>query len=872
MVIDDFAEILEDLGVELVVVDDKEGNEADLEILVGTVTSRGEDYEYDKYSLGFEGYAIKAIDETKVLVTGGSDMSLASAFKKFFEEFLLITDDIDELEDVTIYEEDWLEKPQDDYRITSIKVGKTDLKGYTIARDKSYETHAEAAIQLQDFFYKKAGYYLPIVDLSKASDKSIVFSAVSKGKAGENGFQARVDGETLYIECAHDNKFTEAFKEYYNTNFISARNDVELKKFTPEVDISIVTYAECGAVGDGKTDDSEAIRSAHRKANIGGQTVIGEGLEGDTFYIGEMKEPISVKTDTDWKGATFIFDDTKLDSTNSCNVFSIESDYGRESFNTSNEYIIALNANKDEKTGLVIKGINHGEDRTKKLDLGLGYPALLIVNNENHNAYIRWGYVDSAGSKQREVVLIDENGNIDPDTPFLLDYEEVTFIQAIRADVTPITVKNAKVISKASHVNLFVDGYKSIARGITISRPNTTIKGIEHIIEGEYDNYEAVVLNKQTGVWDSVKDQGFTVSVSGKTETVKLNGGTFKGNDQYKPEDIRAFVGHSYSGIVQVDATTNIHIEDTIFQARVKYREGTYDISATLANEIIFEGCTQNNFFDEDPKYGGIFPNMARCWGIAGTNYCKNMDYIDCMLTRYDAHAGVYNGEIINSTICILRLIGGGTFRVEDTTVYSKDHAPFQLRSDYGSTFNGTLILKNLNILDGRRIQQGKATYITALVDAPSANWDFGYQTHFPELVIDNVNIETELDEIAIVNIADGDANSTESYANRSLVRQDVHDPDAKFTYRFTTAFEWDPDTREYVLDENGEKISLGTTKTHIIKNAENVNPYTPPETIEILNMKNKDFKLTLFKCDFFNSTTIKDEDGALKRVSVPKK
>ena len=48
-------------------------------------------------------------------------------------------------------------------------------------------------------------------------------------------------------------------------------------------------------------------------------------------------------------------------------------------------------------------------------------------------------------------------------------------------------------------------------------------------------------------------------------------------------------------------------------------------------------------------------------WGIAGSSYCKNMTYDGCMLSRFDAHAGIYNGKIINSTINAVEIIGGGT-------------------------------------------------------------------------------------------------------------------------------------------------------------------------------------------------------------------
>ena len=50
--------------------------------------------------------------------------------------------------------------------------------------------------------------------------------------------------------------------------------------------------------------------------------------------------------------------------------------------------------------------------------------------------------------------------------------------------------------------------------------------------------------------------------------------------------------------------------------------------------------------------------SLKMCWGIGGTNYCKNMEYIGSTLSRLDAHAGLYNGRIIDSTVNYISLTG----------------------------------------------------------------------------------------------------------------------------------------------------------------------------------------------------------------------
>ena len=78
------------------------------------------------------------------------------------------------------------------------------------------------------------------------------------------------------------------------------------------------------------------------------------------------------------------------------------------------------------------------------------------------------------------------------------------------------------------------------------------------------------------------------------------------------------------------------------------------------------------------------------------------------------------------------------------------------------------------------------------------------------------------------------------------------------------------------ITDKNRKSVykvvdNKNGTYTVIAEAVPNLQPYQPPEFIEIKNMKTKDFTLTLYKCDFFESTTIIDSENALKRVNAPK-
>ena len=243
---------------------------------------------------------------------------------------------------------------------------------------------------------------------------------------------------------------------------------------------NIVNYKDFGAVGDGVTNDFAAIKKTHEYANEMGYKV--EADPDATYYIGRtFGEVVEVRTDTDWRGATFIIDDKAFGSQDvdrQKHIFVVTSDHKTETYT----------AVASTEVGRVMLEINKAggikADSFTRLDLGLGYPALVYLINENHNSYIRYGENQDAGSAQRELVKIDENGNVDESTPLLFDYEEITKIQVVRTDDAPIVVGYGRFITKA---NAAPRQYNYYYRGILVQRSNTTVTDIDHKIvdEGE---------------------------------------------------------------------------------------------------------------------------------------------------------------------------------------------------------------------------------------------------------------------------------------------------------------------------------------------------------------------------------------------------
>ena len=878
--VNDIPSLLEDFEVELDILKDEKDNEtADIEVLIGTVSSRGDDYKYNKTTLGVKGYAITAIDG-KIIIAGGSDAKLLEAVKIFFEEYLGFDKRMKSLDDFSFGADHDKVEVQSDYRVTDVTVGGNSLKDsdYVITMNTKYNETNTAAKALQAALYEKAGIWLEIVDESKASGNAIKLTMVGKTEAGNKGFLGKVDGDNYVFKSGYANKYPAMIEEFLSAVFKTGiTGEVEIADFTPESYANRVSYKEFGAVGDGRTDDSEAIRAAHEFANKGGQLVVAESSK--TYYIAGPCDTISIKTNVDFGGCKFIFDDSKVTGSTTSAVFSIDPD-SPVSYITSGDFFSAINKDTDGD-GIVIKGINHGDEQTTKLGNGLGYKALLTVYNSNARKYVRWGYADGQVHTQEEIVIIEADGTIDPTTPFLIDYEAVTKVRVMNLEgVEPITIKNATVTTLSTKINKA----GNITRNFIINRPYTTIEGIKHKIEGEYEGVNIGMLKGETRTPITYDEKlGYWVPAEGFTGD-RYNVYDPNGN-KYTKTDVVLMSGVTYTGIINVSFSEGVTVKDCEFQAHMYYGSGTYDLNLYNANNVTFLNCIQTNFFDE--TRGATYANMTRCWGVMGSNYCKNLYFEGCKLTRFDAHCGVYNTTMKNCDVSLIRLIGGGNFTLDTVNFYfAQGGAPIQLREDYGGTFNGDLVIKDCKIYT---IQAS----ILGLISAPTANWDFGYGTYFPNVYIDNLQLMNAQTELQILANEKDSYSSSNKFPYRSPLHEDVSNPDALFMVYYTTRNPNLPEEKpelvpflkgfkkveksynnlkngEYTIVDNGDE-----TYTIIAAGAKNVNPYYSPKVIEIKNMKDaKNAKgaavtLKLFNCKFFEDTEIIDTDRVLKREKV---
>jgi hypothetical protein len=422
-----------------------------------------------------------------------------------------------------------------------------------------------------------------------------------------------------------------------------------------------VFYSDFGAKGDGITNDFYAMKKAHDYANEVGGTVY--ATPRATYYVSETGgETITVKTNVNFQNAHVIIDDKAISPTGPerrTPLFTILREHE----------LITLGEDSDE-----VKALNEAcpiNLETKKLPISFGYPAMLIPENCDKKVYIRLGASANTGDSQRELVVIDENGNINEKTPILIEYEKVTRLLVYRIDDAPITFENVKFTTLANEAPR---RYPSYLRNIYINRSNVTVRNLTHYVEGEGEN------------------------------------------------------GAPYSGFINPRQMNNFLCENCILSSHKTYEMedrhaymGSYDIGGEDANELYYKNCNERNFFE----WGN--------WGIMGSNYCKNITYDGCILSRFDAHAGVYNATIIDSELAAIRLTGGGKFTLKNVKMHYD--LLISLREDFGCTWRGDIEIENV-----RFFNKGENVYLFGARFYPNHN--FGYQAYFPKNIkIKNVSL-----------------------------------------------------------------------------------------------------------------------------------
>ncbi len=317
----------------------------------------------------------------------------------------------------------------------------------------------------------------------------------------------------------------------------------------------------------------------------------------------------------------------------------------------------------------------------RRLDVKPPQDCYVQVHNENKRLYIRRGLNQNSGTPQKDCFILRRDGTIEGAIDW--DYDTITKIEANPMDERPLLVKGGVFTTTANRVEQG-KGYTSWARNISINRSNTTIQGVTHHIVGETD------------------------------------------------------VGQPYRGFITAVRCANITLRDCFFTGHKTYSSigaagkpvdmGTYDVSAYDVVNFSIIGCRMDNICD------------TKLWGVAATSFCKNILVENSTLSRMDTHQGVSGTYIIRgSTLghAGLNAIGRGVLTIENSTVMGNSF--LRLRSDYGSTWEGTVVIRN-----SRWVPNCGAEIRGPLFDMVNdGQHDFGYPCFMPrEITIDGLVIE----------------------------------------------------------------------------------------------------------------------------------
>ena len=314
----------------------------------------------------------------------------------------------------------------------------------------------------------------------------------------------------------------------------------------------------------------------------------------------------------------------------------------------------------------------------------LNEDSVVIITEAGTKRYIRKGYnADNDGVDQNEILVVDKNGNISADSPVIWDYSNITSAVVTPIDKETLTIKGGTFTTICNN-DIEKTGY--YWRGFLITRSNVVVDGIEHYIENEGEN------------------------------------------------------GAPYQSFMRADDCTNITIKNSVFTPHKTYfwmnngvrtSVGTYDISPFRVVNFTMKNCTQT-----------IDILNQSYWGIFTSNFCKNIVFDGCKLSRIDAHQGVHNAKVLNSELGWLgcAMTGSGLLYLEGSKIHGTDF--INLRDDYGSSWHGDVVVKNCTWAPNR----GKwlsDSYYSIIGGTNLQQHYFGYECYMPtNITIENLYID----------------------------------------------------------------------------------------------------------------------------------
>ncbi|MCU0791512.1 MAG: hypothetical protein MUE42_01360 [Opitutaceae bacterium] len=327
---------------------------------------------------------------------------------------------------------------------------------------------------------------------------------------------------------------------------------------------------------------------------------------------------------------------------------------------------------------LTIERLKRGQE---KLDIRPEHDLLVMVENSGKRLFIRRGLNQNSGSVQREAFILRRDGTIEGAIEW--DYDTVTKVEAQPIDAERLVVCGGFFHQIANQM-VQPQGYNYWSRDILIKRSNTEVDGV-------------------------------TLEISGEGE-----------------------FGHPYAGFLRANNAANVTFRNCRIPGRKVYQTigsagkpvsmGTYGYNANYVVNFSMINCRMENIHD------------TTRWGVAASNFMKNVLVEDCVLSRMDVHQGVSGHYTIRRTVlghAGLNAVGKGLLLVEDSEIHSTRFIAF--RGDYGSPWDGEVVIRN-----SRWIPPSRPGTTPSVFNAQNdGTHDFGYPCMMPRsITIDGLEID----------------------------------------------------------------------------------------------------------------------------------
>ena len=522
-----------------------------------------------------------------------------------------------------------------------------------------------------------------------------------------------------------------------------------------------ITYDLFGAKGDGNSNDYKAIKAAHDYANdlyvkTGIMRTVyscsSSNCSAKRYNLGSSQGngPISVVTNVDWRKANFVVDDfvdTNSDGVNEVSVtdslfavispLSVFSEGSLNYLSFDSSFLTELSNNDVINSNItnlsvLIDALYNG--RVNKSDF---YNSNINLINKYFNSSQRWaleitnsnkmfirkGVNENQGSDQSEIIIIDSKTG-DVLTEINWNYDDITRIRIWPISDNKISVGNGSFTTHTFNEVYYSDSDGNAVKNSYVQRNiyvsfsgNVELHDINHYLNENTHAY----TNKYQNVSNGNYYYGF----------VRLyNSAYVEMNDIYLVPHTPArivsnnIIGSGSNGTYDliIDNSVNVFIDNMNYSCNIYNTDGT---------TLNWNTCYKNNIINEEK------------WGIMGSNSTKNLFITNSKLNRIDAHRGTRNLHVADTTIGVgnglksMTLIGNGYFYGENLKIDSANHL-LDLRSDYGATWDGTIVLNNIDFIVNKDSTNPAVVY--AINDE---NWNFGYNSYFPNLYINGLNIDT---------------------------------------------------------------------------------------------------------------------------------